>query len=245
MATACLFLAAKVEETPKPIKEVVRVAYLVQHKSEYDNAVKRIHQKVRLQFWFRIRQGRKAQVCRNDLRNTEKKCFKPSVLYYTLSGSTSMSSIRTSTFWIWRENFAKVTKSWKCIIEGPRRWLGILQTTGVETTPIIILDMAITSFLSTSLNATCCSLRTTLCLQFCPRDIAHAAVNLCEGFIISSLLTVFGQVIWFVIFFPAFNIQQVMRCNPQSAFNARASKDAICNEICNQIIDLYDGTNAS
>ena len=53
MATACLFLAAKVEETPKPLKEVVRVAYLVQHKNEYDDAVKRIHQKARLLFCFR------------------------------------------------------------------------------------------------------------------------------------------------------------------------------------------------
>mmetsp|Transcript_13479 Transcript_13479/g.58918 ORF Transcript_13479/g.58918 Transcript_13479/m.58918 type:complete len:215 (+) Transcript_13479:175-819(+) len=44
IATACLFLAGKVEETPKSLREVVRVSYLVQHKNEYDFAVKRIHQ---------------------------------------------------------------------------------------------------------------------------------------------------------------------------------------------------------
>jgi len=32
IATACLFLAGKVEETPKPLKEVVQVSYLIQHK---------------------------------------------------------------------------------------------------------------------------------------------------------------------------------------------------------------------
>ncbi len=46
IATACLFLAGKVEETPKSLREVVRVSYLVQHKNEYDFAVKRIHQQV-------------------------------------------------------------------------------------------------------------------------------------------------------------------------------------------------------
>jgi len=44
IATACLFLAGKVEETPKSLREVVRVSYLVQHKNEYDFAVKQIHQ---------------------------------------------------------------------------------------------------------------------------------------------------------------------------------------------------------
>jgi hypothetical protein len=47
VATACLFLAGKVEETPKPLNEVVRVCYLVQHKHEYESALKQIHQKVR------------------------------------------------------------------------------------------------------------------------------------------------------------------------------------------------------
>jgi len=46
IATACLFLAGKVEETPKSLREVVRVSYLVQHKNEYDFAVKQIHQQV-------------------------------------------------------------------------------------------------------------------------------------------------------------------------------------------------------
>mmetsp|Transcript_6859 Transcript_6859/g.17546 ORF Transcript_6859/g.17546 Transcript_6859/m.17546 type:complete len:223 (+) Transcript_6859:265-933(+) len=45
IATACLFLAGKVEETPKPLREVVRVSYLVEHKHEYDKAVKRLQQK--------------------------------------------------------------------------------------------------------------------------------------------------------------------------------------------------------
>jgi cyclin T len=44
VATACLFLAGKVEETPKSLREVVRVSYLVQHKKDYGSAVRRIHQ---------------------------------------------------------------------------------------------------------------------------------------------------------------------------------------------------------
>lgn len=47
VATACLFLAGKVEETPKPLNEVVRVCYLVQDKHEYESALKQIHLKVR------------------------------------------------------------------------------------------------------------------------------------------------------------------------------------------------------
>lgn len=48
IATACLFLAGKVEETPKPLNEVVRVSYLIQHKDEYEMALKSIQQKVRM-----------------------------------------------------------------------------------------------------------------------------------------------------------------------------------------------------
>jgi hypothetical protein len=47
VATACLFLAGKGEETPKPLNEVVRVCYLVQDKHEYESALKQIHLKVR------------------------------------------------------------------------------------------------------------------------------------------------------------------------------------------------------
>jgi len=49
VATACLFLAGKVEETPKPLNEVVRVCFLVQHKHEYESALKQIHQKDQLE----------------------------------------------------------------------------------------------------------------------------------------------------------------------------------------------------
>eukprot|EP00740_Mantoniella_antarctica_P006798 CAMPEP_0181348956 /NCGR_PEP_ID=MMETSP1106-20121128/468_1 /TAXON_ID=81844 /ORGANISM="Mantoniella antarctica, Strain SL-175" /LENGTH=205 /DNA_ID=CAMNT_0023461315 /DNA_START=793 /DNA_END=1410 /DNA_ORIENTATION=+ len=49
IATACLFLAGKVEETPKPLKEVVRVSYLIQHKQEYERAFRHIQQKVCLE----------------------------------------------------------------------------------------------------------------------------------------------------------------------------------------------------
>lgn len=47
VSTACLFLAGKVEETPKALKEVVRVGYLVRHKHDYEQALKRINQQVR------------------------------------------------------------------------------------------------------------------------------------------------------------------------------------------------------
>lgn len=46
MGTACLFLAGKVEETPKPLKEVVRVCFLVQHTHDYERALKHIRNKV-------------------------------------------------------------------------------------------------------------------------------------------------------------------------------------------------------
>lgn len=48
IATACLFLAGKVEETPKSFDKVVPVSYLVQHKQDYERAFKRIQQKVLL-----------------------------------------------------------------------------------------------------------------------------------------------------------------------------------------------------
>jgi|TARA_B100001540_G_C15733322_1_gene608646 cyclin T len=54
VGTACLFLAGKVEETPKPLKEVVRVCYLVQHKQEYESAIRHIQQKVRLPLCFAL-----------------------------------------------------------------------------------------------------------------------------------------------------------------------------------------------
>lgn len=34
MASACLFLAGKVDETPKPLRDVVKVAYILKHKNE-------------------------------------------------------------------------------------------------------------------------------------------------------------------------------------------------------------------
>mmetsp|Transcript_10303 Transcript_10303/g.47289 ORF Transcript_10303/g.47289 Transcript_10303/m.47289 type:complete len:250 (+) Transcript_10303:214-963(+) len=175
VATACLFLAAKVEETPKPIKEVVRVAYLVQHKSEYDNAVKRIHQKERFE------------------EHREKVLQAERLILHTVGFDFNVEHPYKHILNLARELCKSDEK----------------------------LEMHHRRATQVAWNFANDSLRTTLCLQFCPRDIAHAAVNL------------------------SFNIQQVMRCNPQSAFNARASKDAICNEICNQIIDLYDGTNAS
>lgn len=49
VATACLFLAGKGEETPKPLNEVVRVCYLVQDKHEYESALKQIHLKDQLE----------------------------------------------------------------------------------------------------------------------------------------------------------------------------------------------------
>ena len=47
MGTECLFLAGKVEETPKPLKEVVLVCFLVQHTHDYERALKHIRNKVR------------------------------------------------------------------------------------------------------------------------------------------------------------------------------------------------------
>ena len=46
IATASLFLAGKVEETPKPLREVVRISYLVQFKNDHERAAKEIFQKV-------------------------------------------------------------------------------------------------------------------------------------------------------------------------------------------------------
>jgi hypothetical protein len=37
IATACLFLAGKVEETPKSLKDIVKVAYQVQYSNEKFN----------------------------------------------------------------------------------------------------------------------------------------------------------------------------------------------------------------
>ena len=45
IAIACMFLAGKVEETPRPLKEVIRISYEIIHKKD-PTAVLRIKQKV-------------------------------------------------------------------------------------------------------------------------------------------------------------------------------------------------------
>jgi len=45
VATACLFLAAKVEETPKALRDVVTAAYLTRYKEDLEKAVARMNEK--------------------------------------------------------------------------------------------------------------------------------------------------------------------------------------------------------
>ena len=47
IATACLFLAGKVEETPKPLNEVITKTYVLRHEKERrEIALERIKRKV-------------------------------------------------------------------------------------------------------------------------------------------------------------------------------------------------------
>lgn len=47
VAPACLFLAAKVEETPKALRDMVVVSYLVRHRKDAEAAAERIKDKAR------------------------------------------------------------------------------------------------------------------------------------------------------------------------------------------------------
>lgn len=50
IATVCMFLAGKVEETPRPLKDVILVSYEIIHKKD-PSAVQRIKQKVPFEFF--------------------------------------------------------------------------------------------------------------------------------------------------------------------------------------------------
>jgi cyclin T len=47
VSAACLFLAGKVEETPKALRDVVSMAYLLRHRKEQDKAQEAIKNKAR------------------------------------------------------------------------------------------------------------------------------------------------------------------------------------------------------
>lgn len=51
VATVCMFLAGKVEETPRPLKDVILVSYEIIHKKD-PAAVQRIKLKVYFAFLF-------------------------------------------------------------------------------------------------------------------------------------------------------------------------------------------------
>ena len=47
VSAACLFLAGKVEETPKALRDVVSMAYLLRHRKEQERAQEAIKNKAR------------------------------------------------------------------------------------------------------------------------------------------------------------------------------------------------------
>ena len=112
MGTACLFLAGKVEETPKPLKEVVRVCYLVQHKQEYESAIRHIQQKVRLPLCFALDCTparfevaltiHPHSIAQDNLEEQKEKVLQAERVCSILSGLISTSVIRTNLSSVWQ-----------------------------------------------------------------------------------------------------------------------------------------------
>jgi len=128
ISTACLFLAGKVEETPKALRDIIKTALFVKYQNDQKRYNKLINDRVLVwcSEFFSINSS-----CRVFWNNKEIWFFAQSDYCYTLLDSISMRSTHTSICCVLWSKWVRKMLFQKKMLEILPRSPGILQMTGV------------------------------------------------------------------------------------------------------------------